>query len=47
MLFDVSAGDSLTVTLVVLLFALLIICSSYLPARRAGRIDPQSALRHE
>ena len=47
LLFDVSAGDSLTLAVVVLLFALLIISSSYLPARRAGRIDPQSALRHE
>jgi ABC-type lipoprotein release transport system permease subunit len=47
MLFDVSAGDSLTLALVVMLFALLIFFSSYLPARRAGRIDPQAALRHE
>jgi putative ABC transport system permease protein len=47
LLFDVSAGDSLTLALVVMLFALLIMSSSYLPARRAGRIDPQSALRHE
>jgi predicted permease len=47
LLFDVSAGDSLTLALVVMLFALLIISSSYLPARRAGRIDPQAALRQE
>jgi ABC-type antimicrobial peptide transport system permease subunit len=47
LLFDVSAGDSLTLALVVMVFALLIIASSYLPARRAGRIDPQAALRHE
>ena len=47
LLFDVGAGDSLTLASVVMLFALLIISSSYLPARRAARIDPQSALRHE
>ena len=47
LLFGVSAGDSLTLPLVLLLFALLIVSSCYLPARRAGRIDPQSALRHE
>jgi putative ABC transport system permease protein len=47
LLFDVSAGDSLTLALIVMLFALLIFFSTYLPARRAGRIYPQSALRHE
>ena len=47
LLFDVSGRDSLTLALVVMVFALIIIASGYLPARRAGRIDPQSALRHE
>jgi putative ABC transport system permease protein len=47
LLFDVSAGDSLTLALVVMFFALLISVSSYLPARRAARIDPQSALKSE
>lgn len=45
--FGISAGDPLTLPLVLLLFALLIVSSCYLPARRAGRIDPHSALRHE
>ena len=47
LLFDVSAGDLLTFGSVVMLFGLVITTASYLPARRAGRIDPQSALRHE
>jgi predicted permease len=47
LLFDVSASDLLTFGSVVLFFGLVIVAASYLPARRAGRIDPQSALRHE
>ena len=47
LLFDVSASDSATFAAVVLFFGLVIMTASYLPARRAGRIDPQSALRHE
>jgi predicted permease len=47
LLFDVSASDLLTFGSVVILFGLVITTASYLPARRAGRIDPQSALRHE
>ena len=47
LLFDLSASDFRTFTAVVLFFGLVILMASYLPARRAGRIDPQSALRHE
>ena len=47
LLFDLSASDFRTFTAVVLFFGLVIVTASYLPARRAGRIDPQSALRHE
>jgi putative ABC transport system permease protein len=47
LLFDLSASDFRTFTAVVLFFGLVIMMASYLPARRAGRIDPQSALRHE
>ena len=45
LLFDLSAGDPLTLGAVVLFFGVVIVAASYLPARRAGRIDPQSALR--
>jgi putative ABC transport system permease protein len=47
LLFDIRAGDPFTVALVVLSFALVIVTASYVPARRAGRVDPQLALRHE
>ena len=47
LLFDVSASDLRIFSSVVLFFGLVIFAASYLPARRAGRIDPQSALRHE
>jgi putative ABC transport system permease protein len=47
LLFDLSASDSPTFVTVVLLFGLVIMTASYLPARRAGRVDPQVALRHE
>jgi predicted permease len=47
LLFDVSAGDLRTFGSVVLFFALVIFAATYVPARRAGRVDPQAALRHE
>lgn len=47
LLFDVSASDLRTFGAVVLFFGLVIFAASYLPARRAGRVDPQLALRHE
>lgn len=39
--------DSRVVVLTVVLFAACAIASAYLPARRAGRVDPASALRAE
>ena len=47
LLFGVSAGDPLTFALILTFFVLVIVTASYLPARRAGRVDPQLALRHE
>jgi putative ABC transport system permease protein len=47
LLFDVTPGDPLTFVGVVLLFLLVSLAASYIPARRAMRVDPMIALRHE
>jgi predicted permease len=47
LLYDVSATDPLTYALVALLFIGLTLLASYLPARRATKVDPMSALRRE
>jgi hypothetical protein len=47
MLFDVSPFDPLTFTAAPLVLALVMTVASYLPARRALRIDPAVALRPE
>jgi predicted permease len=47
MLFEVSPADPLTLGVVCTGLVAGAIAASYLPARRAGRVDPTVALRHE
>jgi len=47
MLFDVTPGDPLAMAAAVGLLVLVSVLASYLPARRAARVDPVIALRYE
>ncbi len=47
LLYDVSAIDPATFVAVSLLIGAVALLASYLPARRATRVDPMDALRHE
>ena len=46
-LYDVKPGDPLAITAAVGTLAAAALVAAYLPARRASRIDPMIALRHE
>ena len=45
MLYGVSSADPLTFGAIALLVAVIAVLASYVPARRAVRIDPTEALR--
>jgi putative ABC transport system permease protein len=47
LLFQLSAADPASFAASALLFAAIAALASYLPARRATRVDPTEALRYE
>jgi putative ABC transport system permease protein len=47
LLYDVTPTDPVTLALVSCVLMVVAVLASYLPARRAARIDPMAALRYE
>ena len=47
LLFGVSPADPLTYAVISMVLALAAFAACWLPARRAARLEPMTALRHE
>jgi putative ABC transport system permease protein len=47
MLFEVSPSDAQTFLIVAALLMTVVFLASYVPARRAAKVDPMVALRYE
>ena len=47
LLFGLKARDPITLALAVIILAAIGFAASFLPARRASRLDPMDALRYE
>jgi ABC-type antimicrobial peptide transport system permease subunit len=46
-LFELQPTDPTTIAIAVLMLAVIAVLAGYLPARRAARVDPMTALRYE
>jgi ABC-type antimicrobial peptide transport system permease subunit len=47
LLFGLKATDPVAISSVVLLMVMVALCAGWVPARRAARVDPLAAVRHE